>query len=806
RILCSVESPIGLDQITIELTNGWQDVPLRPYATVAVSAIHATSANLYTTTSGSVVVVEPDILIDATTIANCFLQNGTNPLIHLANRFQDSTVNEAMVKGNIVGLIFGYLLRDTEASFDASYERATKQNATALTLLGSSRDMALRNDVLRHFTTLQREVRKLGMGRIHVEATFFSSLYGINGRLDALIDSPQPKQKQIIELKSGRAVTAPLTQYVDGVPVQSRVWSSNLAQAACYYLLMQSTDPELKVTQNILYSADAISPLRPVDVSPKLQRSIVRLRNRIAQIEWTLASGDAAPLRQMKQASLLDAPPFISSDVGVLERALASASPSERAYFEAYCLLIAREHMTARVGGTNPDSAVNGFASLWLNDLHSKEDGYSAIPFLVYDRFDRETKTAIFHPDPKHEMSPSSMREGDIVLLYKHSSDWTAEPLQQQIVRGALRKINATTVEIEIRSGDKQLDTRGYWAVESDLFESGFTAQYRSMARFMRAEPARRSLLLGQTRPRTAPCAFAMTTADLDNHQRDVLKMALEAQDYFLLQGPPGTGKTQKMLRSMLELLYKNTNQKILLLAYTNRAVVEICTVLESMKGIEFLKLGSADGLTNRLSCLEEFSRDKSVAETRQKIDSTRVFVSTISTALNRTELLAYKQFDIALVDEASQLLEPHLAGLLTLVRRFILIGDEKQLPAVITQPVEQTAVSDPSLLALGINDLRLSLFERLLQVCQQKGWSHAYAMLETQGRMHEKIQAFPSTRFYDGRLHTMKPEQTSSQQRFSPTSRDAVERVIATARVLFIPSKQETHAHTHIEEAANVA
>ncbi|HEY3290177.1 MAG TPA: hypothetical protein VGK87_08635, partial [Anaerolineae bacterium] len=324
RILCGVESPICLDQVTIELTNGWQDVSLWPYATVAVSSIHATSTNLYATTSESVVVVEPDILIDATTIANCFLQNSSNPLIHLANRFQDSTASEAMVKGNIVGLIFGYLLRDHEALFDVCYDRATKQNATALTLLGPGSETALREDVRRQFTTLQREVRKLGSGRIHVEATFFSSQYGINGRLDALIDSPQPKQKQIIELKSGRPVTAPLTLRIDGVPVQSRVWAANLAQAACYYLLMQSTDPELKVTQNILYSADAISPLRTVAVTPMLQRSIVKLRNRIALIEWTLASGDATPLRQMTQVAMHDAPSYITSDVGALERALAS--------------------------------------------------------------------------------------------------------------------------------------------------------------------------------------------------------------------------------------------------------------------------------------------------------------------------------------------------------------------------------------------------------------------------------------------------------------------------------------------------
>ena len=65
--------------------------------------------------------------------------------------------------------------------------------------------------------------------------------------------------------------------------------------------------------------------------------------------------------------------------------------------------------------------------------------------------------------------------------------------------------------------------------------------------------------------------------------QVTLLKRMISAKDYFLLWGPPGTGKTSVMLKNLVKYLHQNTKENILLLAYTNRAVDEICEAIISI-------------------------------------------------------------------------------------------------------------------------------------------------------------------------------------------------------------------------------
>jgi DNA replication ATP-dependent helicase Dna2 len=114
--------------------------------------------------------------------------------------------------------------------------------------------------------------------------------------------------------------------------------------------------------------------------------------------------------------------------------------------------------------------------------------------------------------------------------------------------------------------------------------------------------------------------------------------------------------------------------------------------------------------------------------------------------ALQGTSEEALFQFDVALIDEAGQLTMPAILGALRFARRFILVGDEKQLPPLVLNK------------AAGEQGLALSLFSRLKQLdeeAQQTGERSVSACvaLRVQYRMHETISNFASRTFYGGQL-----------------------------------------------------
>ena len=113
-------------------------------------------------------------------------------------------------------------------------------------------------------------------------------------------------------------------------------------------------------------------------------------------------------------------------------------------------------------------------------------------------------------------------------------------------------------------------------------------------------------------------------------------------------------------------------------------------------------------------------------------LDKAQVVLATLTGIESRA--LEGRRFSLAVVDEATQAVEP--AAYLALLRaeRAVLAGDHLQLPPTVLSPDAQ--------------ELAISLFERL-------ALAHPAAMvtLLTQHRMNEQIMRYPSDALYGGRL-----------------------------------------------------
>lgn len=177
------------------------------------------------------------------------------------------------------------------------------------------------------------------------------------------------------------------------------------------------------------------------------------------------------------------------------------------------------------------------------------------------------------------------------------------------------------------------------------------------------------------------------------------------------------------------------------------------------------------------------------------------------------------KTFDVAIVDEATQILEPQLLGLLCTrnpagadaIGKFILIGDHKQLPAVVLQSSEQSEVCDEALQAIGLYNLKDSLFERLYRnlskesANRQASTSHSssfiphpsYDMLCRQGRMNIEVALFPNRAFYGGLLEPVGLPHQQGELTLAPELCDCEFAGLLTRRVAFLPAAVEPPAQS---------
>ena len=309
------------------------------------------------------------------------------------------------------------------------------------------------------------------------------------------------------------------------------------------------------------------------------------------------------------------------------------------------------------------------------------------------------------------------------------------------------------------------------WILEHDQMDHSYNAMYRALFAFLQIDNSKKSLLFTSRPPKenqtdlnhlNEKITHLNGIKNMTEEQQRILQKALIAPEFFLLWGPPGTGKTSVMLRTMVEYLYHHTEENILLLAYTNRAVDEICEAVENVgkeASENYIRIGnrySASKHSHHALFDEKIKNVKRRDELKAVIQNHRIFVATVASIHNRQELMLLKKFSRVIIDEASQILEPMLIGLLPQFEQFVLIGDHKQLPAVVQQDKQFSTIKDEQLKAIGLHDMRDSLFERLFLRCKNQNWNWAFDMLSHQGRMHNDIMDFPNRFFYENSLKVL--------------------------------------------------
>ena len=270
--------------------------------------------------------------------------------------------------------------------------------------------------------------------------------------------------------------------------------------------------------------------------------------------------------------------------------------------------------------------------------------------------------------------------------------------------------------------------------------------------------------------------------AGLDDSQKQAVEHALSARHVALIHGPPGTGKTRTAVEVIRQSLLRE--QRVLATAPSNIAVDNL---LERMAaaGVAVLRIGHParmrahlrkHGFDERVTAAvdPEVSRhlraeerslqaqlgraQRGFRELREQLrdvcrdlrtlhrdarsrvlEDAQVVLATCAGAAS--QLLARERFDLVVIDEAAQCLEPLAYVPMQKAPRLVMAGDHQQLPpTVLSAEAERKG-------------LGRSLFERVAARADSAAADHPARMLRVQYRMHRLLMDFLSDLLYDGRL-----------------------------------------------------
>ena len=769
------------------------------------------------------IVVEPDYLIDISTIANCFETYGHHPLLFTVNRLTPRLSNKHIVLGNFAGSALddiinhpaGYDIKDT---FRSNFREKALDYATCPDFDAAS----FKQDAERQVENIKRIVDEIfqtfDREKAILEPSFVCERLGIQGRVDLMTTD----LKLLVEQKSGKN-TFIERKYKN--PHGSLHVEKHYVQVLLYYGILQynfQLSPKNAHIQ-LLYSKYPLPDgLLEVEPLQKLIREAIRFRNQAVATEFWMADNGFDRMLPLLTPQTLNVEKqndnfynrYLLPQLTETLAPLHQLNDLERAYFTRMMTFVIKEQLVSKVGVQ--EGVGNSNADLWNMPLaEKKETGniYTGLTIIEKERsssFNGYDTITLAIPQQGEDFLPN-FRRGDMIYLYAYKKNEAPDVRMSILFKGSLQEIHGDRLVVHLNDGQQNPDliSGDYFAIEHAGSDIGGTSAIRSLYTFITSNEERRQLLLGQR----VPCVDKSLTLSRSYHPDydEIILKAKQAQDYFLLIGPPGTGKTsqalQFLVREQLAEKPKVQNSKlkvqssILLLAYTNRAVDEICNMLTENE-LDYIRIG------NEFSCDPKYSDHllKEVLDdnaTLNSIKSTladaRIVVATTSTMNSNAALFNIKHFDLAIIDEASQILEPNIIGLLTsqhrggrAIRKFILIGDHKQLPAVVQQDDTEVLVEDETLKAIHLNSCANSLFERLILTERAAGRTDFIGTLHKQGRMHPDIADFANRKFYAREQLECVPlaHQLEQTLAYNETSEDETDNVLKAHRMIFIPSK----------------
>ena len=705
----------------------------------------------------------------------------------LVDTREDELPNIHLIFGSLVHEFLEYTRRDPDLDFYSLWEQVLPRYRVGLLAagLGESDMEKFEEDARAHFNNIvafargrsrERSVENPTWTGDYVEVSRYSSIFGLEGRID-LVTEHERDGLQIVELKTGSAR------------------EEHLTQLRSYKLLWDPLVQEQKkeVSGYLLYSKDASMRSAPLE-DPMRERRLLRARN--ALVAWHRSSArDPSIIPQY----FMEVPEDCNAracrwrketckrQTAILGFGQVEPEPKTWKGFEPELVARAQTwwaHFNHLLEMENWVEGEELGLMLQTGRLRERIDGFRAAPGLELGGFDRASGRVNFTGDHRN-----IFHIGQTVIA--HRNDFHGS----HIVRAQVESIGPNHIELATQGmpAPEQLP-RSNWILDVLPMRIGYRSAQRSIYRIL--DQQRTEIFEALFRPESAQAASLMEADDCDDtlvtldvelnaDQMNAVVHGLNAPVGALIQGPPGTGKTTVIAHLAHELARQG--QYVLVAAQTNTAVDTMLSRILDVGWVDFIRVGTperhpqlAARLTARGLEADEYFSD-SLGQVTPKLEQLKrrlleapiTGVTAHRAASSDLMSIATRArgpvpWDVVIVDEATQLTEPMTLAAISRAKRFILVGDHRQLPPVVRHESLMTPFHEelsrqrmssnaPQLDLFGapvvqerpmeLRGLDQSLFERLINA------GLSYTMLREQYRMNEEIMAFSNRHFYDSEL-----------------------------------------------------
>ena len=713
-VFSASETVIYKDEITISLVN------------VLIKDKTIEFSNLL----DSYIVLEPNWLVNVTALTQFdFCERSL-----FNNRFSIQDQNEYMLLGNIVHEVFEDILTGITAPKKNFFNKLNKQLKQSI------------NSKIFEIALLDLDVKKLELlVREHLNALYLyiknnkgyyidkeiltehyilDNTLGLKGKIDSVIMNS--KNMIAVELKTGKSWGR-------------KAKPGHAFQAQAYSLLLENKYRGKEIMPPIvIYSGDhqfydmKINPLvrlgMKIDFNYKSKAHVVNLRNRLIAADFLFKLdyekknhkkcnqcfqlSMCKTLNHLEPISSLDNQPIYKNEED-------NYSDKNKYFFKTFNQYLTEESSAIKkqIGeffSKDTSERIQLGKCIEINKVTSHDDNLVILKCENY----------------------SELRERDRCLV----SDING-PVKGECLEASILKISEDSIQLKIR---KTLKFDPKW-IDSINSEAVFERNYPSIINLLdnvKLQKLKDILINEGTSKDNNLIDFENTESDfeLNEAQLSAVKLALGIQDLLLIQGPPGTGKTVTIAKIVQQL--RKEGKSILLSCFTHRAIDELIRKLETYAPeIDFYRIG---GYSSNVSNIEKDYSDVEnieleIKEIKNSISKRSVYIGTTYAWLSGkyNKLIGNKIYDVAIMDEASQMIIPNSIGVISLASSFILVGDHFQQPPVIQNP--------------RAKDLSKTLFQILFE--NEKLPLNNKVMLDTQHRMDPIIGNFISKTFYNNKL-----------------------------------------------------